>query len=90
MRYSFDFERIKLQNKLKRIYKDNVYRWINKHKGQTFSILDQYGDITHHRYEHMELFLMRANIKSALVDGDKLLVESMSKQKYILTPKKIS
>lgn len=89
MKYTFDFNQLKQKKKLKRIYKDSVYRHINKYKGVTWSIIDEYNDITYHRHEHIELFLMRCNIKSALKDNDVLYLESMSKQKYILIPKKI-
>lgn len=89
MKYNFNFKEVQQQKKLKRIYKDSVYRFINKYKGHTFSIIDEYNDVTHHRWEHIDLFLLRCNVRSALKDNDMLYLESMSKQKYILIPKRV-
>ena len=89
MRYDFDFCKLKQQHKLRRIYKDNVYKFVDKYKGHTFSIIDEYGDITHHYHSQILLFILRCNVRSALKDNDILYLESHSNRKYILIPKKI-
>lgn len=86
--YTFDFKQLQQDKKLKRIYKDSIYKHIDKFKN-TWSIVDEYGDITHHYHSQILLFILRCNVRSALKDNDILYIESHSKRKYILIPKKI-
>ena len=86
MKYNFNFDEIKAAKKLRRIYKDSVYKHIDRYKCNWYCI-DEYEDKTEHYQEQILLLVMRGNVKSAIKDGNKLYIENHSGSKYILMPK---
>lgn len=95
--YTFNFDDLKNRKDVKRIYKEAIWTYIDKHKDTVWSVIDKEGCISHHLHSHISDFLITKSLSNGHINRNKdilyidtLTHRSGTKEKYILVPRRIN
>ena len=94
--YTFNFDDLKNRKDIKRIYKNEIYKWIDKQSSGVWSIIDKDRCISHHLKKDVIDFLITKSLSNGHINRDKQILyvdthlhRSGTKERYILVPRRL-